>query len=73
MSDEGLRRDRHRTLRPRSRRAAADDAEVSGTRTTLTGPGLDPRGATSIGGGILVGSGLINGPTATHPNKAMIV
>ncbi|MDT3671468.1 MAG: tyrosinase family protein [Aromatoleum sp.] len=45
----------------------------AGLGTTLTGPGLDPRGATSIGGGILVGSGLINGPTATHPNKAMIV
>lgn len=45
----------------------------AGLGTTLTGAGLDPRGATSIGGGILVGSGLINGPAATHPNKAMIV
>ncbi len=45
----------------------------AGLGTTLTGPGLDPRGATSIGGGILAGSGLINGPGATHPNKAMIV
>lgn len=45
----------------------------AGLGTTLTGTGLDPRGATSIGGGILVGSGLINGPTATHPNKAMLV
>lgn len=45
----------------------------AGLGTTLTGPGLDPRGATSIGGGILVGSGLINGPGATHPNKALIV
>lgn len=45
----------------------------AGLGTTLTGPGLDPRGATSIGGGILVGSGLVNGPAATHPNKAMIV
>lgn len=45
----------------------------AGLGTVLTGTGLDPRGATSIGGGILVGSGLINGAGATHPNKAMIV
>lgn len=45
----------------------------AGLGATLTGPGLDPRGATNIGGGILVGSGLINGAGATHPNKAMIV
>lgn len=45
----------------------------AGLGSTLTGNGLDPRGATSIGGGILVGSGLINGAGATHPNKAMIV
>jgi hypothetical protein len=45
----------------------------AGLGTTLTGNGLDPRGATSIGGGILVGSGLINGPGATRPNKAMLV
>ena len=45
----------------------------AGLGTTLTGTGLDPRGATSIGGGILVGTALINGPGATHPNKAMIV
>lgn len=47
--------------------------KLSGLGTTLTGPGLDPRGATSIGGGILVGSGLINGPGAAQPNKALIV
>ncbi len=45
----------------------------AGLGTTLTGPGLDPRGSTNIAGGILVGSGLINGAGATHPNKAMIV
>ena len=45
----------------------------AGLGTTLTGTGLDPRGATNIAGGILVGSGLINGPGATQPNKAMIV
>jgi len=45
----------------------------AGLGTTLTGTGLDPRGATNIGGGILVGSGLINGPGATQPNKALIV
>jgi hypothetical protein len=45
----------------------------AGLGTTLTGPGLDPRGATSIGAGILIGSDLINGPGATRPNKAMIV
>jgi hypothetical protein len=45
----------------------------AGLGSTLTGSGLDPRGATSIGAGINVGSGLINGPGATHPNKAMIV
>jgi hypothetical protein len=47
--------------------------KTAGLGTTLTGPGLDPRGATSIGAGILVGSPLINGPGATHPNKAMLV
>lgn len=45
----------------------------AGLGTTLTGTGLDPRGATNIAGGILVGSGLINGAGATHPNKAMVV
>jgi von Willebrand factor type A domain len=45
----------------------------AGLGTTLTGTGLDPRGATNIAGGILVGSGLINGPGATQPNKALIV
>ena len=45
----------------------------AGLGTTLTGTGLDPRGSTNIAGGILVGSGLINGPGATQPNKAMIV
>ncbi|MEX0272020.1 tyrosinase family protein [Leptolyngbyaceae cyanobacterium UHCC 1019] len=45
----------------------------SGLGTTLTGLGLDPRGATSIGSGILVGSGLINGSGATQPNKALVV
>jgi hypothetical protein len=45
----------------------------AGLGTTLTGTGLDPRGSTNIAGGILVGSGLINGAGATHPNKAMIV
>lgn len=45
----------------------------AGLGTTLTGTGLDPRGATSIGAGLLVGSGLINGPGATRPNKALIV
>ena len=48
-------------------------AKSAGLGTTLTGTGLDPRGATNIGGGILVGSGLINGPGATHPNKALVV
>ncbi len=47
--------------------------KTAGLGTTLTGNGLDPRGATSIGGGIMVGSGLINGPGATHPNRAMLV
>ncbi|MBC8019045.1 MAG: tyrosinase family protein [Verrucomicrobia bacterium] len=47
--------------------------KTAGLGTTLTGTGLDPRGATSIGAGILVGSGLINGPDATNPNKAMLV
>jgi hypothetical protein len=45
----------------------------AGLGTALTGTGLDPRGATSIGAGILVGSGLINGAGATRPNKAMLV
>jgi len=45
----------------------------AGLGTTLTGPGLDPRGTTSIGSGILVGSQLINGPGATHLNKAIVV
>lgn len=45
----------------------------AGLGTTLTGAGLDPRGSTNIAGGILVGSGLINGPGATHPNKALVV
>jgi len=45
----------------------------AGLGTTLTGNGLDPRGATSIGAGIQVGSGLINGPGATRANKAMVV
>ena len=45
----------------------------AGLGSTLTGTGLDPRGATNIAGGILVGSGLINGAGATNPNKAMIV
>lgn len=45
----------------------------AGLGTTLTGTGLDPRGATNIAGGILVGSGLINGPGASQPNKALIV
>lgn len=45
----------------------------AGLGSTLTGTGLDPRGATNIAGGILIGSGLINGPSATQPNKAMIV
>ena len=45
----------------------------AGLGTTLTGTGLDPRGATNIAGGILTGSGLINGPGATQPNKAMVV
>lgn len=47
--------------------------KTDGLGTTLTGNGLDPRGSTSIGGGILVGSDLINGPGATRPNKAMLV
>lgn len=40
--------------------------------TVLTGPDLDPRGATSIGAGLLVGSRLINGSGASHPNKALL-
>jgi Common central domain of tyrosinase/von Willebrand factor type A domain len=47
--------------------------KTAGLGTTLTGNGLDPRGGTSIGAGILVGSNLINGPGATRPNKAMLV
>jgi hypothetical protein len=45
----------------------------AGLGTVLTGPDLDPRGATSIGAGLLVGSALINGPGASHPNKALLV
>lgn len=45
----------------------------AGLGTTLTGSGLDPRGATSIGAGILIGHDLITGPGATKPNKAMLV
>lgn len=48
-------------------------AKSAGLGTALTGNGLDPRGATSIAGGILVGITEINGPGATHPNKAMVV
>ncbi len=47
--------------------------KTAGLGTVLTGTGLDPRGATSIGAGILVGSGLINGAGATNANKAMLV
>ncbi|MFN0106419.1 MAG: tyrosinase family protein [Bryobacteraceae bacterium] len=47
--------------------------KTDGLGTTLTGTGLDPRGDTSIGAGILVGSDLINGPEATNSNKAMLV
>lgn len=45
----------------------------AGLGTVLTGTELDPDGYTSVGDGILAGSGLINGPGATKPNKAMIV
>ncbi len=45
----------------------------AGLGSALTGTALDPRGATSIAGGILVGTTVINGPGATHPNKAMVV
>jgi Common central domain of tyrosinase/von Willebrand factor type A domain len=45
----------------------------SGLGTVLTGTDLDPAGATAIGLGLQEGSGLINGPGATKPNKAMIV
>jgi hypothetical protein len=45
----------------------------SGLGTVLTGTDLDPFGATAIGLGLQEGSGLINGPGATKPNKAMIV
>lgn len=45
----------------------------SGLGTVLTGTDLDPAGATAIGLGLQQGSGLINGPGATRPNKAMIV
>lgn len=45
----------------------------AGLGSTLTGTGLDPSGQTNIASGILVGSGLINGPGATQPNKALIV
>lgn len=44
-----------------------------GLGTVLTGTDLDPDGYTSVGDGVLAGSGLINGPDATKPNKAMIV
>ena len=47
--------------------------KATGLGNTLTGGGLDPRGSTSIGAGILVGSDLVNSPEATKPNKAMIV
>ncbi|WP_165555543.1 tyrosinase family protein [Kribbella pittospori] len=45
----------------------------AGLGTVLTGPDLDPRGATSVGAGLLAGSALINGPGASHPNKALLV
>ena len=45
----------------------------AGLGTVLTGTDLDPNGATSVGDGILAGSGLINSAAATKPNKAMIV
>jgi hypothetical protein len=45
----------------------------SGLGTVLTGTDLDPAGSTAIGLGLQQGSGLINGPGATKPNKAMIV
>lgn len=45
----------------------------AGLGTVLTGPDLDPRGATSIGAGLLVGSALLNGPGASHPNKALLI
>lgn len=47
--------------------------KAAGLGAVLTGPDLDPRGATSIGAGLLVGSALISGPGATHPNQALIV
>ncbi len=42
-----------------------------GLGTTLTGTGLDPRGATNIAGGILLGSGLINGPSAQQTESLL--
>ena len=47
--------------------------QSSGLGTVLTGTDLDPAGATAIGLGLQEGSGLINGPGATKPNKAVIV
>lgn len=47
--------------------------KAAGLGTVLTGPDLDPRGATGIGAGLLVGSALVNGAGASHPNKAVLV
>ncbi len=43
----------------------------AGLGTTLTGPGLDPRGSTAIGQGIQLGATMLSG--ATHSNRSMVV
>ena len=48
-------------------------AASAGLGTVLTGTDLDPAGATALGRGLQEGSGLIDGPGATAPNKAVIV
>ena len=45
--------------------------QSAGLGTTLTGNGLDPRGNTAIGQGILDGNNMLAG--ATHSNKSMLV
>lgn len=43
----------------------------AGLGTTLTGPGLDPRGNTAIGQGIQLGATMLSG--ASHSNRSMVV
>jgi hypothetical protein len=45
--------------------------QSAGLGAVLTGPALDPRGATGIGLGILAGSGEL--ASANHPNRSLLV